>query len=177
MIKLKLMLLFVTTLIFSFLIILGLSVINFIYKNEIITEKADFFKAVWVVISTTLYISAVIFTLRMKEKQAGIVEKFTEEEKQKAKNLYTERDFIINRRVTLAYGITLLFLFFAVLVSELLSFFFDEGLLSPVQLAFHTSAFIGYVATFRYVYKSQDYIEYKSREFIKKQVEEDESIS
>ena len=59
MIKLKLMLLFVATLIFSFLIILGLSVINFVYKNEIITEKADFFKAVWVVISTTLYSSAI----------------------------------------------------------------------------------------------------------------------
>jgi Na+/melibiose symporter-like transporter len=176
MIKLKLMLLFVATLIFTFLIILGLSVINFIYKNEIITDKADFFKAVWVVISVTLYSSAIIFILRIKEKQAGIVEKIIEEEKQKAKQLYSEKDFIINRRVTLAYGITMLFLFFAVLVSELLSYFFDEGLLSPVQLAFHTSAFIGYVVTFRYVYKSQDYIEYKSREFIKKQIKEDENL-
>ncbi len=176
MIKLKLMLLFVATLIFTFLIILGLSVINFIYKNEIITDKADFFKAVWVVISVTLYSSAIIFILRIKEKQAGIVEKIIEEEKQKAKQLYSEKDFIINRRVTLAYGITMLFLFFAVLVSELLSYFFDEGLLSPVQLAFHTSAFIGYVVTFRYVYRSQDYIEYKSREFIKKQIKEDENL-
>lgn len=175
MIKLKLILLFVATLVFSFLIILGLSVINFIYKNDIITDKADFYKAVWVVISVTLYSSVIIFILRIKEKQAGIVEKLIEEEKQKAKQLYSEKDFIINRRITLAYGVTLLFLFFAVLVSELLSFFFDEGLLSPVQLAFHTSAFIGYVFTFRYVYRNQDYIEYKSREFIKKQIKEDEN--
>ncbi|MGB9766980.1 MAG: hypothetical protein ACPLXN_05860 [Sulfurihydrogenibium sp.] len=176
MIKLKLLLLFVATLIFSFLIILGLSVINFIYKNEIVTEKADFFKAVWVVISVTLYSSAIIFILRIKEKQAGIIEQAIEEERQKAKELYSERDFIINRRVTLIYGVTLLFLLFAILVSELLSFFFEEGLLSPVQLAFHTSAFIGYVFTFKYIYKNQDYLEYKGRDFIKKQVKEDESM-
>lgn len=70
----------------------------------------------------------------------------------------------------------ILFLLFAILVSELLSFFFDEGLLSPVQLAFHTSAFIGYVFTFRYIYKNQDYLEYKGRDIIKKQIKEDENI-
>lgn len=173
MIKKKLLFLFIETVAFVFLIILGLSVINFIYKNDILTDKADFFKAVYVVIVVTVYSSSVIFTLKMREKQIDESEIMAI---QNAKKLYEERDFIINRRVTLAYGITLLFLFFAVLTSELLSFFFDEGLLSPVQLAFHTAAFVGYVITFKYVWQKQDYIEYKSREFIKKQVKEDENM-
>jgi hypothetical protein len=175
MIKKKMLFLFVETVAFVFLIILGLSVINFIYKNDIIQDKADFFKAVWVVIVVTLYSSSVIFTLKLKEKDPALEQKELEE-RLKAKQLYEERDFIINRRITLAYGITLLFLFFAVLTSELLSFFFDEGLLSPVQLAFHTAAFVGYVITFKYVWKKQDYIEYKSREFVKKQIKEDDNL-
>ena len=174
MIKKKLILLVIETITFTFLIILGLSLINFIYKNEIIQDKADFFKAVWLVIVVTLYSSSVIFTLKIKEKDP-ITDQQEIEERLKAKRLYEEKDFIINRRVTLAYGITLLFLFFAVLTSELLSFFFDEGLLSPVQLTFHTAAFVGYVITFKYVWEKQDFIEYKSREFIKKQIKEDEN--
>jgi hypothetical protein len=102
--------LFVETVAFVFLIILGLSVINFIYKNDIIQDKADFFKAVWVVIVVTLYSSSVIFTLKLKEKEPALEQKELEE-RLKAKQLYEERDFIINRRITLAYGITLLFLF------------------------------------------------------------------
>ncbi len=173
MIKKKLLFLFIETVAFIFLMILGLSVINFIYKNDILTDKSDFFKAVYVVIVVTVYSSSVIFTLKMREKQIDENEIIAI---QNAKKLYEEKDFIINRRVTLAYGITLLFLFFAVLTSELLSFFFDEGLLSPVQLAFHTAAFVGYVITFKYVWQKQDYIEYKSREFIKKQIKEDENM-
>lgn len=173
MIKKKLLFLFIETVAFMFLIILGLSIINFIYKNDILTDKADFFKAVYVVIVVTVYSGSVIFTLKMRENQINEKEMI---DIQNAKKLYEEKDFIINRRVTLAYGITMLFLFFAVLTSELLSFFFDEELLSPVQLAFHTAAFVGYVITFRYVWQKQDYIEYKSREFIKRQVKEDENM-
>lgn len=173
MIKKKLLFLFIETVTFMFLIILGLSIINFIYKNDILTDKADFFKAVYVVIVVTVYSGSVIFILKMRENQINEKEMI---DIQNAKKLYEEKDFIINRRVTLAYGITMLFLFFAVLTSELLSFFFDEELLSPVQLAFHTAAFVGYVITFRYVWQKQDYIEYKSREFIKRQVKEDENM-
>ncbi len=173
MIKKKLLFLFIETVAFMFLIILGLSIINFIYKNDILTDKADFFKAVYVVIVVTVYSGSVIFILKMRENQINEKEMI---DIQNAKKLYEEKDFIINRRVTLAYGITMLFLFFAVLTSELLSFFFDEELLSPVQLAFHTAAFVGYVITFRYVWQKQDYIEYKSREFIKRQVKEDENM-
>jgi len=83
--------------------------------------------------------------------------------------MYTEEDFALNRKVTMIYGITFLFIFFAAVVSEILSLVFDEGLLSPVQVVFHSFAFVGYIITFRYVYKKQDWIEYKNREIIKKQ--------
>ncbi len=82
---------------------------------------------------------------------------------------YTEEDVILNRRVTILYGITFMFIFFSAVMSEILSIVFDEGLLSPVQVIFHTVSFIGYCITFYYVYKKQDYIEEKNTEIFKKQ--------
>ncbi len=76
------------------------------------------------------------------------------------------KEYILNRRVTLFYGITFLFVFFAAVVSEILSLIFDEGLLSPPIVVFHIFAFIGYVITLRYVIKKQPYIEKKNRERI-----------
>lgn len=169
MIKRKLIFIGVTFLLYSFLIMLGLSVINFLFKNDLFTDKPDFYKAIWIVITTTLFSTAIVFILRMKESK----DVYDEDIKQQIEKLYTEKDFIWNRRVTMAYGITFLFLFFAVITSELLSFFFEEDLLSPVQLAFHTTAFVGYVATFRYVWKSQDYIEYRSRMMVKQHLKQE----
>ncbi len=88
---------------------------------------------------------------------------------------YTEEDYILNRKVTMLYGITFLFLFFSIVMSEILSLVFDEGLLSPVQVVFHSVAFVGYVLTLRYVYKKQDYIEKKNVEVFKKQEKIDEA--
>lgn len=97
-----------------------------------------------------------------------------EGEKEEAKNhfiseYYTYEDFLLNRKVTILYGITFFFIFLSVVVSEILSLVFDEGLLSPVQVFFHSCAFIGYIITFYYVYKKQDYIEKKNTEIFKKQ--------
>jgi len=102
------------------------------------------------------------------------VEQVSEEEKEEVKKksiseYYTYEDFILNRRVTVLYGITFFFIFLSAVVSEILSLVFNEGLLSPVQVVFHTCAFIGYVTTFYYVYKKQDYIERKNTEIFKKQ--------
>jgi hypothetical protein len=88
---------------------------------------------------------------------------------------YTEEDYILNRKVTMLYGVTFLFLFFSIVMSEILSLVFDEGLLSPVQVIFHSIAFVGYVLTLRYVYKKQDYIEKKNVEVFKKQEKIDEA--
>ena len=88
---------------------------------------------------------------------------------------YTEEDYILNRRVTLLYGITFLFLTFSIVMSEILSLIFDEGLLSPVQVIFHSASFIGYVITFRYIYKKQYYIERKNVEIFKNQEKIDEA--
>ncbi|MEZ0323289.1 MAG: hypothetical protein ABWJ98_03130 [Hydrogenothermaceae bacterium] len=174
MIKKKLFLLGISLVTYSFSMVLGLTVINFMFKNDIFTDKPDFYKAVWIVITTTLFSGSVIFILRLKVKSD--ITHITEEVKQEINKLYSEKDFIWNRRITMAYGITFLFLFFAIIMSELLSFFFEEGLLSPVQLAFHTTAFIGYVATLRYIWKSQDYLEYISRQMVKKQLKQEEEL-
>ncbi len=97
-----------------------------------------------------------------------------EEKKEKAParsilQYYSEEDYILNRRVTILYGLTFMFIFFSAVMSEILSVVFDEGLLSPVQVIFHTVSFIGYSITFYYVYKKQDYIEEKNTEIFKKQ--------
>lgn len=171
MIKKKLILSGISLLFYSFFIILGLSTVNFLFKNEILSDRADFYKALWIVLTTTAFSSSIIFILRLKDgKSKGLKEDVKEE----IKRLYSERDFIWNRKITMAYGITFLFLFFGIITSELLSFFFDEGLLSPVQLAFHTTAFVGYLATFRYVLKNQDYIEYKNRQMVKGHIKQEE---
>lgn len=171
MIKKKLIFMGVSLLVYSFLIILGLSVINFLFKNDLFTDKPDFYKALWIVATTTLFSVSVIFILKYKPRNEN--RQVTENTRQEIYNLYTEKDFIWNRKITMVFGVTFLFLFFAVLVSELLSFFFEEDLLSPVQLAFHTTAFIGYIATFKYVWKSQDYIEYQSRMMLKQQLKQE----
>ena len=88
---------------------------------------------------------------------------------------YTEEDYILNRRITLLYGITFLFLAFSIVMSEILSLIFDEGLLSPVQVIFHSVSFVGYVITFRYIYKKQDHIERKNVEIFKRQEKIDEA--
>lgn len=171
MIKKKLVFMGVSLLVYSFLMMLGLSLVNFLFKNDLFTDRPDFYKALWIVATTTLFSASVIFILKYKPKDGD--SQITENIRQEIDNLYTEKDFIWNRRITMAFGVTFLFLFFAVLVSELLSFFFEEDLLSPVQLAFHTTAFVGYVATFRYVWKSQDYIEYRSRMMVKQQLKQE----
>ncbi len=118
---------------------------------------------------------------------AELVEKLNEEtlDNKEKKNVYglkrysneyyTEEDYILNRKITLLYGITFLFLAFSIVMSEILSLIFDEGLLSPVQVIFHSVSFVGYVITFRYVYKKQDYIERKNVEIFKKQEKIDEA--
>jgi len=88
---------------------------------------------------------------------------------------YTEEDYLLNRKVTLLYGVTFLFLFFSIVMSEILSLVFNEGLLSPVQVIFHTASFIGYLWTLIYVYRKQDYIEEKNVEIFKKQEKIDEA--
>jgi tetrahydromethanopterin S-methyltransferase subunit C len=85
------------------------------------------------------------------------------------------KDYLLNRRITLFYGITFLFIFLAAVISEILSLVFDEGLLSPPIVGFHIIAFIGYVLTLRYVIKKQPIIEEKNRETIKKDLKRDGS--
>ena len=108
-----------------------------------------------------------------------VINEEKKEEKVKSKRYsneyYTEEDYILNRKVTLLYGITFLFLAFSVVMSEILSLIFDEGLLSPTQVIFHSISFVGYVLTFRYVYKKQDYIEEKNVEVFRKQKKIDEA--
>ncbi len=94
------------------------------------------------------------------------------EEKTKTRSIfqyYSKEDYLLNRKVTILYGLTFMFIFFSAVMSEILSIIFDEGLLSPVQVVFHTVSFIGYLITFYYVYKKQDYIEEKNTEIFKKQ--------
>lgn len=171
MIKKKLIFMGFALFLYSFLIVAGLGVINFMFKNDIFTDKPDFYKALWIVITTTLFSASIIFILKYKPKNEA--ENITPEIKKEIEKLYTEKDFILNRRITMAFGVTFLFLFFAVIVSEILSFFFEEDLLSPVQLAFHTTAFVGYIVTFRYVWKQQDYIEYTSQMMVKQQLKQE----
>jgi len=110
-----------------------------------------------------------------KEKiMAQLTEKITSDtdklnEKRILNSYYSKEDFILNRRVTILYGITFLFIFLSAVISEILSLIFNEGLLSPVQVVFHSVAFVGYVITFYYVYKKQDYIEEKNTEIFKMQ--------
>lgn len=171
MLKKKVLFLGVSFLSYTFLILLGLSIINFLFKHDIFSDRPDFYKAIWIVITTTAFSGSVILILKMKD--SSLTSDITQDMRQHIEKLYSEKDFIWNRRVTLVYGVTFLFLFFAIIVSEILSFFFDEGLMSPVQLAFHTTAFVGYLATFRYVWKSQDYIEYKSRIMAKSHIDQE----
>jgi len=112
------------------------------------------------------------------EKIDGSIDTSKKEEKTKKRyfnEYYTEEDYILNRKVTMLYGITFMFLFFSIVMSEILSLVFDEGLLSPVQVIFHSIAFVGYMLTLRYVYKKQDYIEKKNVEVFKKQQKIDEA--
>jgi len=105
---------------------------------------------------------------------AQTAEKERENKKRKTiSEYYTYEDFVLNRRITILYGITFFFIFLSAVISEILSLIFNEGLLSPVQVVFHTCAFIGYATTFYYVYKKQDYIEEKNTEIFKKQEEID----
>ncbi|WP_121922558.1 hypothetical protein [Hydrogenothermus marinus] len=83
------------------------------------------------------------------------------------------KDYLLNRRVTVIFGISFLFIFFAAVVSEILSLILDEGLLSPPIVAFHVIAFIGYILTLRYVLKKQPWVERKNREIIKEDMEKD----
>ncbi len=78
----------------------------------------------------------------------------------------TDKEYLLNRRVTIFFGITFLFIFFAEITSELLSFILGENLLAPGQLVFHLFCFIGYILTLIYVYKKQFYIEEKNKEII-----------
>ena len=84
-----------------------------------------------------------------------------------------KEEYLLNRRVTLFYGFTFLFIFFLAVVSEILSLVFDEGLLSPPMVGLHIIAFIGYILTLRYVILKQPYIEKKNRELIIKDFEKD----
>ncbi len=99
----------------------------------------------------------------------ALPEEKTETKRHSMLQYYTEEDYILNRRVTILYGLTFMFIFFSAVMSEILSIVFNEGLLSPVQVIFHTVSFIGYSITFYYVYKKQDYIEEKNTEIFKKQ--------
>ncbi len=85
-----------------------------------------------------------------------------------------QEDYSLNRKVTMLYGITFFFIFISALGSEILSLIFKEGLITPAQVIFHTVAFIGYVWTFYYVYKSQYKIEEKNREIIKNDMKKDD---
>jgi len=111
----------------------------------------------------------------MAEATKGVEETVENEQvsfkKRSMSQYYTYEDFLLNRKVTILYGITFLFIFLSAVVSEILSLVFDEGLLSPVQVVFHSCAFVGYVITFYYVYKKQDYIEEKNTQIFKKQEE------
>ena len=98
-----------------------------------------------------------------------IKDKIVKSKKRNLNEYYTYEDFILNRRVTILYGITFLFIFLSAVVSEILSLVFNEGLLSPVQVIFHSCAFVGYITTFYYVYKKQDYLEEKNTEIFKMQ--------
>ncbi len=86
-----------------------------------------------------------------------------------------QEDFSLNRKVTMLYGITFFFIFISALGSEILSLIFKEGLITPAQVIFHTVAFIGYVWTFYYVYKSQSRIEEENRKLIKNDMKKDEN--
>ncbi len=88
-----------------------------------------------------------------------------------------QEEYALNRKVTLFYGITFLFIFFGAVVSEILSLVFDEGVLSPPMVGFHVICFVGYVLTLRYVWKKQPYIEEKNKEIIKKDLERDKYLS
>lgn len=79
-----------------------------------------------------------------------------------------DKDYLLNRKVTLFFGITFLFIFFAEITSEMLSFILGEHLLAPGQLVFHSFCFVGYILTLIYVYKKQFYIEEKNKEIINK---------
>ncbi|MCX7738646.1 MAG: hypothetical protein N2Z80_04435 [Hydrogenothermaceae bacterium] len=171
MLKKKVLFLSVSFLSYTFLLLLGLSIINFLFKYDIFSDKPDFYKSIWIVITTTVFSGSVVLILKMKD--SSLSSDITQDMRQHIEKLYSEKEFIWNRRVTLAYGVTFLFLFFAIIVSEILSFFFDEGLMSPVQLAFHTTAFVGYLTTFRYIWKNQDYIEYKSRIMAKSYIDQE----
>ncbi len=83
------------------------------------------------------------------------------------------KDYLLNRKVTLLYGISFLFIFLAAIISEILSIILDEGLLSPPIIAFHIIAFIGYVITLRYIIKKQPWIEKKNREIINNDMKKD----
>ncbi|RUM50855.1 MAG: hypothetical protein DSY47_00670 [Hydrogenothermus sp.] len=84
-----------------------------------------------------------------------------------------QEEYALNRKVTLFYGITFLFIFFGAVVSEILSLILDEGLLSPPIVIFHIICFIGYVLTLRYVWKKQPSIEEKSRKLIEEDLKRD----
>ena len=86
-----------------------------------------------------------------------------------------QEDFSLNRKVTMLYGITFFFIFISALGSELMSLVLKEGLITPAQVIFHTVAFIGYVWTFYYVYKSQSRIEEENRKLIKNDMKKDEN--
>jgi len=79
-----------------------------------------------------------------------------------------DKDYLLNRKVTIFFGISFLFVFFAEIVSEVMSLFLDENLLAPGQFLFHFACFIGYVITLIYVFKKQFYIEEKNKEIINK---------
>ena len=87
-----------------------------------------------------------------------------------------QEDYALNRKVTLLYGITFFFVFLSAIVSEVMSLVLDEGLLTPFQVVFHTLAFIGYIWTFYYVYKSQEHIEEKNSDIVKNNIQEDEEL-
>ncbi len=79
-----------------------------------------------------------------------------------------DKDYLLNRKVTIFFGISFLFVFFAEIISEIMSLFLDEHLLAPGQFLFHFACFIGYVITLIYVFKKQPYIEEKNKEIINK---------
>ncbi|MBK3331855.1 hypothetical protein GWK41_02085 [Persephonella atlantica] len=108
-----------------------------------------------------------------KPVETEIEEENVETKRKSISEYYSYEDFLLNRKVTILYGITFFFIFLSAVVSEILSLVFHEGLLSPVQVVFHSVAFVGYVITFYYVYRKQDYIEKKNTEIFKKQEEID----
>jgi hypothetical protein len=84
-----------------------------------------------------------------------------------------KEEYALNRKVTLFYGITFLFVFLGAVISEILSLILDEGLLSPPIVVFHILCFFGYVLTLRYVWKKQPMIEEKSRKLIEEDLKRD----